>query len=225
MFNPLSITFLSFYVGVSFANLVFCFLENERWRKITKPFCMLFLLGFVFSTSTSQYWIIWASVFPWIGDVLFLFKKQKIYVAIGTVSFLISHIFYVLEIVSLLQNTGDPNAYQVWCQAMFFSPLLLLPGLPLCHYLSKRDWKLTILGSCYQAVLLCLFSSTVLALCFGYSIFLVMVLFGAALYYVSDMFNAYTLYRKKIKKRELIIMSTYLTAQALLVLGMLLTLA
>jgi hypothetical protein len=52
-----------------------------------------------------------------------------------------------------------------------------------------------------------------------------MVLFGAALYYVSDMFNAYTLYRKKIKKRELIIMSTYLTAQALLVLGMLLTLA
>ena len=91
--------------------------------------------------------------------------------------------------------------------------------MPIAYFLSKKDPRLTFLGSLYQSVLIMVFASSIFALANGYSLYFLFITFGTLLYYTSDFFNALTLYIKKLRKRELIIMSTYLLAQFLIVFG------
>lgn len=220
--NPLAIFFLVFYGCVCVLNIIFCILENERWRKITKPFCLLGLIGFVFVVDITHYWLWISLILAWLGDILFIFKKKKIFVLIGMVFFLLSHTFYLLEFGYIFQNT-NLDIYAGYCFLLRFYPLFVLPGIPVAYFLSKKDIRLTILGSLYQSVLIMVFASSIFALANGYSLYFLFVTFGALLYYTSDFFNAFTLYGKKLRKRELIIMSTYLLAQFFIVFGIYLT--
>ena len=220
--QPLAIFFLVFYGCISILNLVFCFLENERWRKITKPLCLLGLIGFVFVVDMSHIWLWISLILAWLGDVLFIFKKKKAFVLIGMIFFLLSHAFYLCEFGYIFQSTNT-EIYAGYCFFLRFYPLFILPGIPVAYLLSKKDLRLTVLGSLYQSVLIMVFASSIFALANGYSLYFLFVCFGTVLYYTSDFFNAFTLYVKKLRKRELIIMSTYLLAQFLIVVGIYLT--
>ena len=216
--TPLAIFFLAFYACVSVLNVIFCILENERWRKITKPFCLVGLIGFVFVTDISHVWLWVSLILAWLGDVLFIFKKKKPFVIIGMFSFLLSHVFYLCEFGYIFQSTNT-EIYANYCFFLRFYPLFVIPGIPVAYFLSKKDPRLTVLGSLYQSVLIMVFASSIFALANGYSLYFLFVAFGTILYYTSDFFNALTLYVKKLRKRELIIMSTYLLAQFLIVFG------
>ncbi len=212
--------FLSAYGIVSITNLVFCLLENEKLRKISKPFCMLTLLGFVLFSNPSHSYLWISLILALVGDVLFIFKKKKIYVLLGIFFFLAAHVFYLIEFGFIFKNI-DSSLFSSYSTFLYFYPLSLLPALPISYFLSKKDWKLTLAGSLYQSVLIGVFASAVFGLvntngnCLGF----ILILIGAVFYYTSDFFNAFTMFIKKLKKREFYIMSTYLLAQLAIVLG------
>ncbi len=216
--TTLALLFLIFYACVSVLNIVFCILENERWRKITKPFCLLGLIGFVFVTDLSHIWLWVSLILAWLGDVFFIFKKKKAFVVIGMIFFLLSHVFYLCEYGYIFQST-NAEIYANYCFFLRFYPLFVIPAIPVSYFLSKKDTRLTVIGSLYQSVLIMVFAGSIFALASGYSLYFLFVTFGTVLYYISDFFNAFTLYIKKLRKRELIIMSTYLLAQFLIVFG------
>jgi uncharacterized membrane protein YhhN len=62
-------------------------------------------------------------------------------------------------------------------------------------------------------------ASSIFGLSEGLEVGFWMVLVGSTLYFASDFLNAYTLYGKKLRFRELFIMVTYLIGQALIVVG------
>ncbi len=218
--SPLSWSLISLYIVISIVNLVFCFLENEKWRKITKPFCMLPLLGFVLSISPNNYWLWISIIFAWIGDVLFIFKHNKAFVIAGILSFLLAHTSYLFEFLELFKGVG-PDIVSSYAFFLRFYPLSIIPAIPVSYFLSKKDWKLTIIGSIYQSALIAVFASAVFALTLGcnHTYSYVFILIGALFYYSSDFINAFTLYIKKVKRREVYIMSFYLLAQFLIVVG------
>lgn len=207
------------YGAMSLVNLFFCCRENETWRKRTKPFCLLLLLAFALVMDIHAYWIWGALLFAWIGDVLFLFKHKKIFVALGMLFFLASHVFYIAEIAALLPTYGNEGSADLWAFCMRFSPFLLLLAFPLSYWLARKDWKIAAVGTCYTSVLLCFVASSIFGLSEGLEVGFWMVLVGSILYFARDFLNAYTLYGKKLRFRELFIMVTYLIGQALIVVG------
>ncbi len=216
--NPFCIACLAFYGLISVTNLCFCFLENEKMRKATKPFCMLSLLIFVLIFDCKNIWLWLSLLLAWIGDVLFIFKKKKAFVVVGIFAFLLAHIFYLLEFDYIFKNESE-ELFNAYCFFLRFYPLFIIPAIPVSLILSKKDITLTIVGSIYQSVLIMVFASAIFALANKCSIYFIMIAIGATLYFTSDFFNAYTMFIKKLKKRELIIMSTYLFAQVLICLG------
>lgn len=122
--TPLAIFFLVFYACVSVLNIIFCILENECWRKISKPFCLVGLIGFIFVTDISHVWLWVSLILAWLGDVLFIFKKKKPFVIIGMLSFLLSHVFYLCEFGYIFQSTNT-EIYANYCFFLRFYPLLL----------------------------------------------------------------------------------------------------
>lgn len=219
--SPLTIVFLSLYAVISIVNLTFCVLRWEKWRKITKPFCLLFLIGFVLACNLNRPLIYIALIFDLIGDILFCFKSKKIFVGVGMIAFLAGHCFYIWETSNVLE-ANSYAAHSSWCLMMAFSPILILLAIYPSYRLSGKDWRLAIGGSIYNGILLTLVESAILSTVFGVG-YMWMVLIGSILFYISDIFIALTLYKFKWKYREIIIMSTYLAAQILIVSGLLLS--
>lgn len=216
--NPICIACLIFYGLISSTNLCFCFLENEKMRKITKPFCMLSLLAFALAFDYRNIWLWLSLLLAWVGDVLFIFKKKKAFVVIGIFAFLLAHAFYLFEFVYILKNESE-ELFNAYCFFFRFYPLFIIPAIPVSLILSKKDITLTVVGSIYQSVLIMVFASSIFALVNNCSLYFMMIGIGAAFYFTSDFFNAYTMFINRLKKRELIIMSTYLLAQVLICLG------
>lgn len=70
--------------------------SNKKLRDVTKPFILTSLLAFyAFSVEKIRWVIVLALIFSWIGD-LFLIKKGVKWFAIGGISFLISHLFFII---------------------------------------------------------------------------------------------------------------------------------
>lgn len=216
--SPVCIVFLCLYGLSSAANLIFCFLENEKLRKASKPFCLLTLLLFALLYDYSNIWLCLSLSLAWLGDILFIFKKKKTFVVVGIFAFLLAHIFYLFEFGYIFKQSSD-ELFNSYCFLLRFYPLFILPAIPVSLILSKKDITLTILGSIYQSVLIMVFASSIFAAAMNCSLYYLMIAGGAVLYFTSDFFNAYTMFIKKLKKRELIIMSTYLAAQLLICLG------
>ncbi|MCI7212824.1 MAG: hypothetical protein MR467_01565, partial [Bacillales bacterium] len=60
--------FIGLFLLISIIHLVFCFKEMEKWRKITKPFCVIILAIAIAFASPTQYLIYIGLLFGVIGD-------------------------------------------------------------------------------------------------------------------------------------------------------------
>ena len=70
--------------------------QDKKLRNYTKPFILTSLLGFyVASTNELRVVTILALLFSWIGDLWLMIPGVK-WFAIGGVSFMISHFFFIL---------------------------------------------------------------------------------------------------------------------------------
>lgn len=213
--------FLGISLFLSIIHLVFCFKLNEYWRKLTKVFCVGFLALSVM-IFTFEYPLIYIGAFAGAVGDYFLIKKEKLKsLMVGIVFFLIGHVCYILQIMLLMNSP-------MWSYVLYVGILLLCIILiqiffyPKLKYLAHR---LTNLGTGY---FLCMSSSIVLCIIYlilgnGTNPYLWMVLVGYLLFVSSDSILMYTTYIKSWKRADFYIMLTYLAAQYLITLGLVLT--
>jgi uncharacterized membrane protein YhhN len=215
---------IGLFAVASVINVIAGFFEQDRIRKLTKPFCMLFL-GSAAAVAVPFYPLIYVGAFMgMIGDVFLIFKKNQKMVIVGILAFYLGHLCYFAAMLSLLFARGyvDPWPYN-WIWILLYA--VLTPAL-FWHptYLLTRKKIFSIYGAFYMDAVV---SEAIVPLLL-YSLFdkwdyFYLCAMGGVLFCISDLILTYTLFKKDLPRRDSYIMFTYLGGQFFIILGLILS--
>ncbi|GHV77894.1 hypothetical protein AGMMS49942_27150 [Spirochaetia bacterium] len=208
----MSIVLLCIFGALAAAHVIIILIGNRRLQAITK-ICLLPVLAlyYYFSAGTFLAQVLFALFFGWIGD-LFLIKIRKPYFAIvGIFSFLAGHICYILSMLTFITT--------IKVTALVISIIVIFCFELRVFVISKPEKKMLIPALCYGLIIAVMFVCALqIMLCLmnaaGFIIFA-----GSICFIVSDSFLAYYSFRKMTKRVNFLIMLTYITAQACIVVG------
>ncbi|NOR18539.1 MAG: hypothetical protein GQ538_00445 [Xanthomonadales bacterium] len=202
------------YAIVSVAVLVAILIDQPSLYMIVKPLLMVSLL-FYFIAASKGYpkWrvlVMLALVFSWLGDVLLL--SDDLFMA-GLAAFLIAHIFYI----SAYHKTGAASGE---LRPLDIIKLVVL-GAILVSILFPHLGGLLIPVLVYATVLLgmALWAHKRRGATSATSFMLVSI--GAILFVISDSVIAVNKFAFEVPGERLLVMSTYITSQYLIIRGLL----
>lgn len=206
--------FVFLIFSLLYLGLVLIEFETITWW--LKPFIIPLLSISVFLSGKLKFkpLLISALFFSWIGDVVLLFANQGvIYFIIGLVSFLIAHLFYIV-LFSKLQKVTTIKYKR-------FIPLVLLYLFGFLSFLWEKLGGMKIPVIIYALVI----STMLLVAIKGYFTWNSksgkLLLIGAVFFVLSDSILAINKFYVPIYLSSFWIMSTYITAQFLIVKGVL----
>ncbi len=209
-------TALNVFIIFSLLYLGLVLIEFETITWWLKPFIIPLLSISVFLSGKMEFkpLLISALFFSWIGDVVLLFANQGvIYFIIGLVSFLIAHLFYII-LFSKLQKVTTIKYKR-------FIPLVLLYLFGFLSFLWDKLGGMKIPVIIYALVI----STMLLVAIRGYFTWNSksgkLLLIGAIFFVLSDSILAINKFYIPIYLSSFWIMSTYITAQFLIVKGVL----
>ena len=217
----MNILFLILFIVFSILHLIFSWQDNRKYRAITKPFLLLFLLlYYLTSEKQTNIPLVLALLTSWLGDVLLIPKGHKWFAA-GGISFMFSHFFFIFVYLRRIEL-----AHQPW---LFIIPIALLYyGIALKIIYSLKDSTPKAMLFPMYFYLLC--NSTM-------NIFALMQLLsnrnkgaltayvGALLFYISDCTLFLVRYhpnKELIFKKHFTVMLTYLLGEFLITYGIIL---
>ncbi len=230
MIFPTGVSGVIFWVLVgsfgaaSVINLVAGFSENDKPRKISKPFC-LFFLGTAAAVAAPSYPLIYiGAYFGMIGDVFLIFKENQKMVITGILAFYVGHVLYFSAMLDLIFIRGYANPWPYnWIWILLYA--VLTPALfwyP--TYLLTRKKLFSIYGAFYMdAVVSEAIIPFLLFLFFDRTDYFYLCSIGGIFFVISDLILSYTLFKKDLPRRDFYIMLTYLSGQFLIVLGLVLS--
>lgn len=193
-------------------HLVFCFLEAERMRRISKPFCLLFLLLSCLFSPASPALLALGLLLGLTGDVLMLFKRRRLCLAGAMACFAGNHLAYICALLSLSFGQALPDMSLAIFVVLSSAAILFATfALSLANSLKGPAFFL------YAAFLAVEIASCIL-FCVNRpsTIAPYLCLLGAVLFAFSDSLILFTLAKSKFKRADFPIMLTYLVAQGLL---------
>lgn len=222
--KPIVIILLAIFGIYCVMHLVFCFLEKEKLRKWTKPFCMV-LLGIAALVAAPAHPLIYIGAFLGaIGDVLLINKSNLKFFLAGTAVFITGHILYYIQIILLFNSIGITVPW--WIFLIVFGTLVVLT-----FALYPLDKKLagiaTLAGNFYMPFLVVLLATGIFFAVFSNKAGLniwpgIIFALGYFFFFISDSTLVYTTYVKDIKRRDFPIMITYLLGEFGIVFALLL---
>lgn len=195
--------------------------DNMRRRRFTKPFLIpLILLYYLVSTSHPIWFLVLALIFSWLGDVLLIPKGHGWFTA-GGISFLFSHIFFILTYTDhiLYENV-------VWLIVIPAAILYYAVALLIIRALKDTTPKPMVVPMYLYLIANSTMNLFALMQLFSHRNGAAWVAFiGAVLFYISDCTLFLVRYYKKnpdlIFKKHFTVMLTYLAGELLIVLGVL----
>lgn len=212
---------LSAFLMLSFLHLCDSFADDAEKRKKTKPFLLILLLMFyLHATDHPMLFLVLALLTSWIGDVLLIPKGHNYFVA-GGISFLFSHLFFMLVYANHIVLDKV-----VWWIVIPVALIYFLVAYRIIAVLKPMMSKKMITAMTFYLIfntimnvfaLMKLFSTQHLGSLVAY--------IGALLFYVSDCALFLVRYYPKpeiIYKKHFTIMLTYLLGELLIVTGILL---
>ena len=216
-FPVVSSIFFYLFLVSCVVELVFAFLEKEKYRVIAKPFPMLFLgLCAIFTKTGTGYILLYVAIFSgMIGDILLTLKhKGQLAFVIGAVFFLIGHVCYILQMLSFVYGRNDS-----WILALILLPILYVILVYPCKKM-VNNWALGFAGALYLGALLTDIVAGSILIYNGY-LSAIMIVIGGVSFFSSDIYLSKTQFIKHDKREDFYIMLTYLLGQALIVMGIL----
>jgi hypothetical protein len=190
--------------------------ENNILRVYSKPFLIpLLIVYYLLMCTELNYFVVLALLFAFNGDLALLFQYKNFWFRAGAVLFMVAHLFFIAAMTATMYLPGISLTNWLWpiVPAIVFSLLLYLP-------LHRSMEKFRIISIPYIIIVAVLLYSCLLrSSCFGGITFWFPVI-GTLLFLVSDFFIAYTRFKKDFKYAGVLIMVTYVVAEALWVLGM-----
>ena len=194
-------------------HLVFCFLEKNRERKITKCFCVVSIGLIVWALGAKNIFVYFALLFGLLGDLCLIFKDNKKLLVLGMIAFGINHIFYYIGALYKIDNLNHCFYYII--------PLVFIVISSIIYLFGKKYFKsLSIPSSLYASSLGSEFFVMIIFLIYSYKYYAYPLCFlpliGNLIFIVSDLYLAKTLFIKHDKREDFYIMFTYLVGQFLL---------
>lgn len=202
--------------------LMVLLIDVFQWQSIyffVKPLIMISLIGLYWSAAQPgerSVTALAAFFFSWGGDVFLLFTGDLFFM-LGLASFLVSHIFYI---VSYRQHRLDEGVGFYGVQKARYSFPIILAGTGLLTVLYPVLGDMKIPVTAYALVLVVMVLSALFRFGFTSKSSFLMVLTGAILFMVSDSALAINKFLTPLKGAGLLIMSTYMAAQYLIVEGL-----
>lgn len=217
--------FISLFVIASTLNILCGFFEKEKARKISKPFCMAFLVAAAFCACPEEELLILAVTMGLVGDIILIWKDSKLCVALGTMSFLLGHLCYIGEMLTLIARTGffaqNPHALPIIVAAVIaFMFAMIYP----MYRLTNHSPVFTVGGIFYSTILCTVGGIAIFGCAVGLMPYFLLIVAGDLCFILSDSTLAFTIFIHDIKRRDFYIMLTYLLAQGLIFFGFVLTL-
>jgi len=215
------------YWIIALAHLVSIISGNEQLGILTKPLLMI-VLGWYFFVATSENrtvshkLILAGLVFSFSGDVNLMFVNQnEIFFLLGLVSFLITHILYILAFRKDSANDNKPRVLKT--KPWIGIPVLLLFALLMYVLFEHIPEEMKIPVVIYSSVITLMVLAAINrhSRVSDYSFF--MVLLGAVLFMFSDSIIAINKFYHPFDLANFFIMFLYITAQYLIVKGVLKT--
>lgn len=215
--------FSSLFALTSVFNILCGFLEKEKARRISKPFCLIFL-GIAALIALPRFFLIYCGCFLGsIGDFLLLYKNNRKCLVSGLSSFLLGHFCYIAETIVYLAGEGYLEWWSCLAMAAFYLLSVLLVIAPIWG-LTKHSKMFTISGTFYCATLISVIASGALGLFFLGPRWYIFVMCGGIFFFASDLILTSTIFRHDFPRRDFYIMLTYLLGEAGIVFGMIFTL-
>ena len=201
------------------AELIVVTLNLPTLNFVVKPLIMISLAAYyLVNTQQRSTLFLVAIFFCWLGDVLLLFKPELFFIA-GLAAFLTGHVLYILCYQQMRLNESK-NPLLGPQKVRFSLPIVLAgTGLVVVLYPVLGDLKIPVM--IYALVI------TVMALQalfrFGYTSnkSFILIFIGAILFMISDSLLAINKFLVPIQFASLLIMTTYMVAQYLIVEGVL----
>lgn len=197
-------------------HIIVLLLDKENLRRISKCLIIPSLLAvYITGDRNKTLFVVIALVFGWLGDVLLIKIEKKVFFILGLGSFLLGHICYGIVFIQIL---GSPNAVNLPAALIFSVPSIVCAVM--VFRLIKPDREMFAPVVLYMIILV---SMNLL----GLQVFLsnpctagLLVLSGCFCFMVSDTILAYYTFRKLKLFGSVLIMFTYILAQAEIVFGL-----
>ena len=214
------ITLILFF-AVAVAELVAIAAQLEQLRMVCKPLIMV-TLGAYYLLSAGEdrsFVVILAIFFSLGGDVSLMFDSiNPIYFMMGLISFLISHVFYIIAYRQHQRNDETDSLQGIQKLRAAFPIVLAGTGLVVILYPSLGDLKVPVIVYALVLVVMALNALFRLGRTNVVSFWLVFV--GAMFFMVSDSLLAINKFLTPLSYSGLLIMSTYMAAQFLIIEGL-----
>jgi uncharacterized membrane protein YhhN len=213
-----SYIFFGLFLVASIVQVILAALDLDKIRRIEKSFCLLFLTIFVVVTVPTSPFVYIGAFLSMMGDLLLAFRK-KILFYIGSFTFAASHIFYLVSIIQIV----DPLL--PWFVYVIAAVVVILFYLATTNLIAKRLTKSKFEQYSMMAYFTILFYNFLIMMMatINLPLFLFITAIGGFIFIISDSCIVYNQFYKPIKNAEVIVMSTYLVAQALIVIGLVFT--
>lgn len=201
------------FIIISILNVIFNYGENKKGIYLTKPLIMpLLILHYVASTSKVNIILIGALLCGFLGDVFLLDSKK--YFINGLLSFFCGHVLYI---VVLLLNFSAKNVNDYYF--VFMIPYIIYAYF-LVRTLLPYLGGLKVLGTMYMSTILAMSFISLLIMFQKFNLKTVLILIGTIIFVISDSLLAFDTFKKKLKHSGVFIMSTYIIAQYLIIMGL-----
>ncbi|HEX6889236.1 MAG TPA: lysoplasmalogenase [Chryseolinea sp.] len=214
------IALIVFFI-VSLGELIAIAMQSEQLAMVCKPLIMV-TLGVYYLLSAGidrSFVVLLAIVFSLAGDTSLMFDSvNSIYFMIGLVSFLISHVFYIIA-YRQHQNDESADALQGIQKLRAAFPIVLAgTGLVVILYPVLGALKFPVIV--YALVLVVMVLNALFRLGRTSAVSFWFVFVGAMFFMVSDSLLAFNKFLSPLPHSGLLIMSTYISAQFLIIEGL-----
>ncbi|MFV8335894.1 lysoplasmalogenase [Flavobacterium sp. RSP29] len=211
---------LKSFIGFSLFYLSFLFLGNENTVWFLKPYLLPFLIFAVYfhERFITKKILLTALTLSWIGDIILMFTdKAEFYFIAGLIAFLLSHISYIILFSKQLKIYLKKSKIIFWVGVTaiaFYLIVMMLILLP-----SLGDLKIPVFVYALTISIMLLFALK------GFLNWQKpansYILIGAIIFLASDSILAFDKFYAPLQYSSFLIMATYLTAQYLIVTGIL----
>ncbi len=216
-------TFLVLFFLVSAGELASQFMtDGSTLHHVSKPLIMV-TLAIVYGVSVTRenrsLSLLLAMVFSFLGDSFLMYQdKNGMYFVLGLGAFLVSHIFYIFTYRQHQREATGDELQGIQKMKLSFPIILAGSGLVVILYPTLGDLKVPVVVYALVLVLMVLHALFRYGRTSATSFW--MVFAGALLFMISDSLIAINKFFAPVAYEGLWIMTTYITAQYLIVTGL-----
>ena len=217
--------FLHFlFVVIVVADLIGVYFQSFQIDHIAKPLLLIWIAGYFFlhSKNIDKKVLQFAGagfLFSWLGDLLMMFSADFTWFVLGIASFLVAQVFYIFLFLRTIDLSGKTPFLKK--KPMWLIPYIAFGLIMYIALFPQLDMVLRFAIFVYLVAILTMSAMALNRFGNGHPISFSLVFAGSLFFVLSDSLIAVNRFLVAIPYEGLFIMTTYIAAQYLIMLGLL----